>query len=76
MRRSFKEVSSTAKVIANYSVGLDHGDLRAAAVRQIPIAHTPNVNADATADIAMLLMLGASRRAYEAQQMLCSGAWI
>ncbi len=71
----FEAISPTVKVIANYSVGVDHIDLKAAAARGIPIAFTPGVNADATADIAMLLMLGASRRAFEAQEMLRSGGW-
>lgn len=51
-------------------VGLDHIDLDAAAVRDIPIVYAPGINADAIAEIAMLLMLGASRRAYEGQEML------
>ena len=71
----FSGVSSTMKVIATYSVGLDHIDLNAAVVKGIDIAYTPGVNADATADVAMLLMLGASRRAYEGQEMLRSGSW-
>ena len=70
----FKRVPASVKVIATYSVGLDHIDLRAAADRKIPIAYTPD-NADATAEITMLLMLGASRRAYEGQEMVRTGAW-
>jgi len=69
----FNRVSTTVKVIATYSVGLDHIDLHAASAKGIEIAYTPGINADATADIAMLLMLGASRRAYEGQQLLRSG---
>jgi lactate dehydrogenase-like 2-hydroxyacid dehydrogenase len=71
----FKRVSASVKVIATYSVGLDHIDLPAAASRNIAIAYTPGINADATADIAMLLLLGASRRAYEAQEQVRTGAW-
>jgi lactate dehydrogenase-like 2-hydroxyacid dehydrogenase len=52
-----------------------HINLQAAANRKIAIAYTPGVNADATADIAMLLLLGASRRAYEAQELVRTGAW-
>jgi len=69
----FKQVSASVKVIATYSVGLDHIDLQAAADRKIAIAYTPGVNADATAEIAMLLMLGAARRAYEGQEMVRTG---
>jgi lactate dehydrogenase-like 2-hydroxyacid dehydrogenase len=71
----FKRVHASVKVIATYSVGYEHIDLRAAADRRIAIAFTPGVMADATADIAMLLLLGASRRAYEAQEFLRSGEW-
>jgi len=71
----FKSVSPSVKVIATYSVGFDHIDLAAAAIRKIAIAYTPGINSEATADIAMLLMLGASRRAYEAQEIVRSGAW-
>ena len=71
----FKRVSPSVKVIATYSVGFDHIDLRAAAERKIAIANTPGVLTDATADIAMLLLLGASRRAYEAQELVRSGEW-
>jgi D-isomer specific 2-hydroxyacid dehydrogenase, catalytic domain len=57
---------ATIKIIATYSVGFEHIDLEAAARRKLPVAYTPGVNSEATADIAMLLLLGASRRAYEA----------
>jgi len=56
-------------------VGFEHIDLEAAARRNIPVAYTPGVNNEATADIAMLLLLGASRRAYEAQGLVRTGAW-
>ena len=71
----FQKVSSTLKVVATYSVGFDHIDLEAAARRKIPVAYTPGVNHEATADIAMLLLLGASRRAYEAHELVRTGAW-
>ncbi len=71
----FQKVSPTVKIIATYSVGFEHIDLEAAARRKIAVAYTPGVNHEATADIAMLLLLGASRRAYQAQELLRSGAW-
>jgi lactate dehydrogenase-like 2-hydroxyacid dehydrogenase len=71
----FQNVSPTVKIIASYGVGVDHIDLEAAARRKIPVAYTPGVNHEATADIAMLLLLGASRRAYEAQELVRTGAW-
>ncbi len=71
----FQKVSPTLKLVATFSVGFEHIDLEAAARRKIPVAYTPGVNSDATADIAMLLLLGASRRAYEAQELVRTGAW-
>jgi lactate dehydrogenase-like 2-hydroxyacid dehydrogenase len=71
----FKRVPDSVKVVATYSVGLDHIDIQAAANRKIAVAYTPGINAEATADIAMLLMLGASRRAYEGQQIVRTGTW-
>jgi lactate dehydrogenase-like 2-hydroxyacid dehydrogenase len=71
----FRRLPASVKVIATFSVGYDHIDLRAAAARKIAIANTPGVLTDATADLAILLLLGASRRAYEAQQLVRAGAW-
>src|ERR1700678_3040644 len=71
----FQNVSPTIKIIVTYSVGFEHIDLQAAARRKIPVAYTPGVNQEATADIAMLLLLGASRRAYEAQELVRTGTW-
>jgi lactate dehydrogenase-like 2-hydroxyacid dehydrogenase len=71
----FQKVSANVKIIATFSVGFEHIDLEAAARRNISVAYTPGVNNEATADIAMLLLLGASRRAYEAQELVRTGAW-
>jgi lactate dehydrogenase-like 2-hydroxyacid dehydrogenase len=71
----FNRLSASVKVIATYSVGFDHIDLQAAANRKIAIAYTSGINSDATADIAMLLMLCASRRAHEGQEIVRTGTW-
>ena len=71
----FKRVSPSVKVISTYSIGVDHIDLQAAALRHIAIGNTPSAVTDATADIAMLLLLGASRRAFEAQELVRTGEW-
>jgi lactate dehydrogenase-like 2-hydroxyacid dehydrogenase len=71
----FTRVSPSVKVISTYSAGLDHIDMHAAAERNIAIGYTPGEVTDATADIAMLLLLGASRRAFEAQELVRSGEW-
>jgi lactate dehydrogenase-like 2-hydroxyacid dehydrogenase len=71
----FNRVASSVKVIATHSVGVDHIDLKAAAARKIAIAYIPGISTDAVADITLLLLLGASRRAYEALQVVHSGNW-
>ena len=53
------------KVISNYGVGVDHIDLEAARSRDIPVGNTPDVLNGATADMAMALLLAASRRLIE-----------
>lgn len=63
------------KIIANHSVGVDHCDLPALKSRGIAVTNTPDVLSDATAEIAMLLMLGAARRAVEGDRLVRSGAW-
>lgn len=64
------------KIIANHSVGVDHCDLDALKARGIVVTNTPQVLDDATAEIVMLLMLGAARRAPEGERTVRSGAWI
>ncbi|MBD1546149.1 2-hydroxyacid dehydrogenase [Roseibium aggregatum] len=63
------------KILANHSVGVDHCDLAALRARGIAVTNTPDVLSDATAEIAMLLMLGAARRAVEGDRIVRSGAW-
>jgi lactate dehydrogenase-like 2-hydroxyacid dehydrogenase len=65
----------TVAILATFSVGFDHIDLKAAAARGLIVTNTPDVLTDATADITMLLILGAARRAFEGQKMLYAGAW-
>lgn len=63
------------KAIANFSVGVDHVDLEAAKQKQVIVTNTPDVLSDATAEIAMLLMLGAARRASEGERLVRSQQW-
>ena len=63
------------KIIANHSVGVDHCDLEALAQRGIVVTNTPDVLSDATAEIAILLMLGAARRAVEGDTLVRTGQW-
>jgi lactate dehydrogenase-like 2-hydroxyacid dehydrogenase len=63
------------KIIANHSVGMDHCDIPALKARDIVVTNTPDVLSDATAELAMLLMLGAARRAVEGDRLVRTGAW-
>jgi glyoxylate reductase len=63
------------KVIATFSVGYEHIDINACKERGIVVGNTPDVLTDATADIALLLMLGAARRAYEGERMVREATW-
>lgn len=64
------------RILATYSVGYDHVDLKAVGAKGLPFINTPDVLTEATADIAWLLLLGAARRGWEAQLMLREGRWI
>ena len=63
------------RAIANYAVGCDNIDLAAVAARGIPVGVTPDVLTDATADLAMALLLAAARRLPAAAQSVRDGAW-
>lgn len=63
------------RIIANHSVGVDHVDLAAARAKGIVVTNTPDVLSDATAEIAMLCMLGAARRGSEGDRMVREGRW-
>ncbi len=63
------------RAIANFSVGVDHCDLDAARERGIIVTNTPDVLSDATAEITMLCMLGAARRAGEGYAMVRGDRW-
>jgi lactate dehydrogenase-like 2-hydroxyacid dehydrogenase len=65
----------SVRIIATFSVGYEHVDVAAAAKRGIVVANTPDVLTDATADIAMLCLLGAARRAQEGIDMLRGRRW-
>jgi lactate dehydrogenase-like 2-hydroxyacid dehydrogenase len=65
----------SVKAIANFSVGVDHVDLDAARSRGIIVTNTPDVLSDATAEIALLLMLGAARRAAEGDRLIRARQW-
>lgn len=66
---------ASVKIIATYSVGYEHIDVAAAARRGVIVTNTPDVLTDATADIAMLCLLGAARRGAEGERVLRAGEW-
>ena len=63
------------RIVANHSVGVDHCDLDALKARGIMVTNTPDVLSDATAELAMLLMLGAARHAVMGDRLVRTGAW-
>jgi len=65
----------SVRIIANYSVGFDHVDIEAAKRRGLAVTNTPEVLSDATAEVAILLMLGAARRAAEGERLVRTGTW-
>lgn len=63
------------QIVANHSVGVDHCDLPALKQQGIVVTNTPDVLSDATAELAMLLMLGAARYAIAGDRIVRTGAW-
>lgn len=64
-----------AKVLANFGVGYNHIDVDAAHAAGLQVSNTPGAVTDATADIALTLMLMACRRAGEGERMVRRGEW-
>jgi lactate dehydrogenase-like 2-hydroxyacid dehydrogenase len=63
------------RLLANYGAGLDHIDLEAAQISDLIVTNTPGALTEATAELAILLMLMAARRAGEGERELRAGAW-
>ncbi|PVA06734.1 2-hydroxyacid dehydrogenase [Thalassorhabdomicrobium marinisediminis] len=63
------------RMIGNFGVGYNHIDTDAAARAGVIVSNTPDVLTDATADIAMTLLLATARRAGEGERMVRSGRW-
>jgi len=70
-----ERLPATVKMIATFSVGYEHIDLEACKQRKLPVSNTPDVLTAATADITLLLMLGAARRAYEGERAVREANW-
>ena len=65
----------SVKVLATYSVGHDHIDLSAATDRGLPVFNTPDVLTESVADLALFLILAATRDTTAAEQTLRDGRW-
>lgn len=63
------------KILANFGVGYNHIDAKAAAQNGICVTNTPGAVTDATADIGMTLILMTTRRAGEGERLVRSGKW-
>lgn len=63
------------RIVANFSVGYDHVDIDAAKRRGLVVTNTPEVLSDATAELTILLMLGAARRAGEGERLVRTREW-
>jgi glyoxylate reductase len=70
------KLSNTVKIIANYAVGFNNVDVDVATKKGIVVTNTPEVLTDSTADISILLLLGASRRAYEGRKFAEEQSWV
>ncbi|MCD0502241.1 2-hydroxyacid dehydrogenase [Bordetella petrii] len=70
-----QRLAPALRYVATLSVGYDHIDLEAARALGIGVLHTPDVLSDACAEVALMLMLNASRRGYEADRMVRTGNW-
>ncbi|MFK7942688.1 MAG: 2-hydroxyacid dehydrogenase [Paracoccaceae bacterium] len=64
-----------AKICCNFGVGFNNIDVEAAKTAGLVITNTPDVLTDATADIALTLLLNVARRTYEGEQMLRGSQW-
>ncbi len=72
---TINQLPSSVKIISNFAVGFGNIDLEAAKKRGIAITNTPDVLTDATAEIGVLLILGACRRAAEGIESARDGGW-
>ena len=74
-RKLIAALSPSTLAVATYSVGMDHLDLQACRDHQLAVFNTPDVLSEAVAEVAMLLLLAAARRAQESSTLIRSGAW-
>ena len=64
-----------ARLLANFGVGYNHIDVTAARSAGVAVTNTPGAVTDATADIAMMLILMSARRAAQGERLVRAGDW-
>ncbi len=74
-KETIDKLPETIKIISNFAVGFGNIDLEAAKKKGIAVTNTPEVLSDATAEIGILLILGACRRAAEGIEAAREGGW-
>ena len=74
-KETIDKLPDTVKIISNFAVGFGNIDLEAAKKKGITVTNTPEVLSDATAEIGILLILGACRRAAEGIESARGGGW-
>ena len=74
-KETINSLPDSIKIISNFAVGFGNIDLDAARKRDITVTNTPEVLSDATAEIGVLLILGACRRAAEGIESAREGGW-
>ena len=74
-RDLISKLPETIKIISNFAVGFGNIDIDAAKKRNIVVTNTPDVLTDATAEITMLILLGAARRAKEGMEYVNKKNW-
>ena len=74
-KETINKLPDSVKIISNFAVGFGNIDLDAAQKKGITVTNTPEVLSDATAEIGILLILGACRRAAEGIEAAREGGW-
>jgi len=72
---TINKLSDKVKIISNFAVGFGNINIQAAKKKNIIVTNTPDVLTDATAEIAILLLLGAARRATEGRKWVDKKNW-
>ena len=72
---TINKLSDKVRIISNFAVGFGNIDIKSAMKKKIIVTNTPDVLTDATAEIAILILLGAARRATEGRKWVDKKNW-